>query len=144
MNAHSPLKLLARDAEDIQVVSATLQDALVPIHDMAFDAQKNEFMMAVSRFCWEKHNPEGQHLFQPCERVHCAVRVSGIQVVKTQQIDLSKRADILELLALVTDAQGLQLVFAGGPKLRLEGQGWSLKLEDFGEPWPAAKTPCHE
>ena len=144
MSEYKPLKLIAKDAEDIAVVSAMLQDALVPVHDMTFDAASKQFIMVVSRFCWERLNPPGQNMLRPCERVHCALRVDGVQGVKTQQIDLKKKSDILELLAVMTDDDGLQLVFAGGPKLKLLGDAWVARVEDLGEPWPVSKAPCHD
>jgi hypothetical protein len=35
-------------------------------------------------------------------------------------------------------------IFAGGAKIRLQLQDWSMIVEDFGEAWPAQCNPCHE
>ena len=47
------LKLKAKDAEDIQVISAVLQDSIVPVVDMQYDAADKSFIMVVQRLCRE-------------------------------------------------------------------------------------------
>ena len=54
---NGPLKLRAVDADDIAVMSACLQDALVPVHDMRFLAGEASFVLVANRFCWEKLPP---------------------------------------------------------------------------------------
>ena len=47
------LKLIARTKEDLRVVSAHLQDAIVNISDIA-NLEKNKiFLMQLNRFMWE-------------------------------------------------------------------------------------------
>jgi hypothetical protein len=48
-----PLKLRAEDAEDLDVVSACLQDAIVPLSDMEFLAGEKRFVLVANRFRWE-------------------------------------------------------------------------------------------
>ncbi|HUY68638.1 MAG TPA: DUF2948 family protein [Alphaproteobacteria bacterium] len=151
-----PLKLKAKDAEDLQVVSAVLQDSIAPVCDMAFRPGEKDFVMVVQRFCCEDAEPGA------CpERVRCAVHVTGVASAQIQGLDLDRREDMLELLAVmpedaavaVATAQAgaeqsphksLQFVFAGGGKIRLALGDWSLIIEDFGERWPVAHQPCHE
>ncbi len=55
-----PLKLRAVDANDLAVIGACLQDALVPVQDMCFLADEHRFVMVANRFCWEKlEGPDG-------------------------------------------------------------------------------------
>ena len=49
----APLKLRAEDADDLAVISACLQDALVAVRDLAFVPQDRTFLMAANRFRWE-------------------------------------------------------------------------------------------
>jgi hypothetical protein len=135
------LKLRAKDNEDIQVISAILQDAIVPICDMTYRPEEKDFVLVAQRFCRESHE-EGA---SPCfERVRSAVHVKGVEGVQLQGIDQSRAENMLDLLALLPEKDGLQLVFAGGGKIRLKLADWSLILEDFGEAWPASCEPCHE
>ena len=52
-----PLKLLAKDEEDLSVISAHLQDSLVVFADMDFLSEEQRFLLVVSRFRWETCTP---------------------------------------------------------------------------------------
>jgi hypothetical protein len=54
MAASDPLKLRARDLEDMAVIASVLQDALVPLRDVAFLKREKRFVMVVNRFRWEE------------------------------------------------------------------------------------------
>lgn len=133
------LKLLAKDADDVAVVSAILQDAIVATRDIAYTPEKQEFILAVSRFRWEQAQAP-QPVF---ERVNCAVIVSGVTAVQKQNLDQANKAVLHELLAVLLEDGQLQLVFAGGAQLRLTLQDWRLRLDDFGAPWPTDQCPHH-
>jgi hypothetical protein len=55
----APLKLSAADAEDLQVIAAICQDALVPVGEMAFLQDEKRFVLALNRFRWDQA-PEGE------------------------------------------------------------------------------------
>jgi len=134
-----PLKLRAKDTEDVQVISAILQDAIAPITDIIYRPDEKDFVMVVQRFCHEGKDQDGH-----CERVRAAVHITGVAGVQRQGINQDKPDAMLDLLAIMPEKDGLQFVFAGGGKIRLKLADWSLILEDFGEPWPAVCEPCHE
>jgi hypothetical protein len=46
----TPLKLLALDEEDLQVVSSHLQDAVVRVGDMAYVPSQKRFAAILNRF----------------------------------------------------------------------------------------------
>ena len=48
------LRLRACDKEDVQVIAACLQDALIPLREMAFMAEERRFLAAFNRFQWER------------------------------------------------------------------------------------------
>ena len=48
------LKLRARDPEDLGIISACLQDALVPLADMVFQRTEKRFVLVANRFMWER------------------------------------------------------------------------------------------
>ena len=68
---HKPLKLLARSAEDMDVLSAHIQDAVLQIGDMTFLDNQRRIVMLMNRYCWEQ--PESKHL-----RVRSALQIGGI------------------------------------------------------------------
>ena len=47
------LKLLALDSEDLDVISATTQDAVVRVGDMGFAKGDRRFALLMNRFAWE-------------------------------------------------------------------------------------------
>ena len=56
----APLKIIARDAEDLAVVSACLQDALIPLNEMRYLPQERRFIMVANRFPWERAAQAGE------------------------------------------------------------------------------------
>lgn len=146
-----PLKLLAKDAEDIQVIAAVLQDAIAPICEMAYHADENSFVMVVQRFKWddmEEHsgltslslNDEKGDVF---ERVNCALDIAGVESVQFAGLNCHDPAVMLDLLTISYEAPYLHFLFAGEAKIRLKLANWGLKLCDFGESWPATHCPRH-
>ncbi len=61
------LKLSAADAEDLQVIAAICQDALVPVGEMAFLQDEQRFVLALNRFRWDQA-PEGEAQPNPRRR----------------------------------------------------------------------------
>lgn len=134
------LKLRARDAEDAQVVSAVLQDALVPVCDMIYRPDDGQFVMVAQRLRRESAT-------DVAERICCAVTFRKVTDVKTHGFDVRDTQRILDLLAFMLDEgdfSALTLVFAGEARLRIAlADGGDLLIEDFGEAWPIAATPSH-
>src|ERR1700675_4540063 len=50
--ARTPLRLVAFDSEDLDVISANLQDSLVKVGEMAFLPQSKQFAFLAARFDW--------------------------------------------------------------------------------------------
>lgn len=130
-----PVKLKAKDAEDVQVISALLQDSIAPVCDMLFDAEEKNFIMVLHRL-----KREGDVR----ERVCCAVNIHGVAAAQLQGINLGQQSRMLDLLTVMTDETAMIFIFAGDAKIRLQLQDWSMIIEDFGEAWPAQCNPCHD
>lgn len=150
------LKLRAKDAEDVQVISAVLQDAIAPVCDMMFNPEDKNFVMVVHRLRREAKDA-------PLERICCAINLRGIEGVKTHGIDLVHQERMLDLLAIMEDGKSMNFIFAGGAQIKAElsavavatgatvpgaeqsrQNSWSMFVEDFGEAWPASCSPCHD
>jgi hypothetical protein len=52
------LKLVALDPDDLAVVSAHLQDALISVGDIAYLPGERRFALAAKRFDWEAEQPQ--------------------------------------------------------------------------------------
>jgi len=134
------LKLRAQDAEDVQVISAVLQDSIVPVCDMAFQAETKSFVIVAQRLRREDGEAGA------CERICSALTVAGITSVQINGFDQKQRDRMLDLLAIILEPSQhfLTLVFAGDARVRLGVLHWHAAVEDFGEPWPALCNPCHD
>ncbi|WP_374444544.1 DUF2948 family protein [Stella sp.] len=134
------LKLRAVDAEDLAVVSACLQDAIVGIADMTWDREGRRFLLVASRFCWEGcQDRDGA----PLERIHSGVCIDGVTAVRHRGIDRSQRDALLSLLAMHPVEGAIHLEFAGGGTIRLEADRILCHLQDLDEPWPTQWRPSH-
>jgi hypothetical protein len=134
-----PLKLYARDGDDMEVLSACLQDSVAQLGDMTFRQEERRFVMLVNRYCWEQEVPM---------RVRAAVQISGVETVQQRQLNLARGDGIVSVLAaqfeLTQSPSGvIQLVFSGGGEIRLEVEACEAILEDVTAPWAARSRPDH-
>ena len=142
MSDASSLKLRARDVEDLAVISAALQDALVPLGDISHDPAEKTFIMVVNRFRWEQESKQN-------ERVHAGLRFDAVRRAQFRGIDRTNRAQFLSFLTIAFDgsdeAEGVVVMhFAGGGAIRLNVGGLYCILADLGQPWPTQWTPAHD
>ena len=160
------LKLRARDAEDLRVIAACLQDALIPLSDCEFVPDNKRFVFVANRFRWENCDETADMPFVPTsatpaddpafaeacssyERVNCAIRFDNVTNVRRRGFDQRNRGQILELLTMevetASDGSGkaVVLLFAGDAAIRLEGDHISCLVGDIGEPWPTQWRPHH-
>jgi hypothetical protein len=131
-----PLKLRAVTIDDLAVISAMAQDALVPLADMALFADESRFVIALNRFRWEDQP-------QPT-RTHSLLTVQNVERAQTRRLDRSNRDRILNLLSLTFEEQSMIVAFSGGGTLRLHITALDCMLEDVGDPWPAQAVPTHQ
>jgi hypothetical protein len=137
------LRLVALDQEDLAVVSAHLQDAIVRVGDLTYLPQERRFALVGRRFDWEcgpgetpRRRLTGLHF----ERV-TGVRVRGIE---RQNPDA-----VLELLAITFEERDrpsgtATLVFAEGAAIQLDLECIELQMKDLGPVWAAGSRPCHD
>ncbi|MGI9508849.1 MAG: DUF2948 family protein [Geminicoccaceae bacterium] len=141
------LRLRARDHDDLQVVAACLQDALVPLREMAFMADERRFLAAFHRFQWERlADPDDVADLTLCQSV---LRIDHVDNVQYRGLDGDLGGIKFELLTIViepSDSGGSRVVllFAGDVALRLDVSEFAITLEDFGESWPAGVAPQHD
>lgn len=142
MTGAERLKLRATDAEDLAVISTCLQDAVVPVRDMAWLADENRFAMVANRFCWEAAGgaPVAGRIY---ERVHAGVCFDSVTAVRQYGLDQKRRGQILSLLALAAGDGSVELKFSAGVVIRLEVSKIMCHLQDLDEPWPTQWRPSH-
>ena len=134
------LKLSALDADDLGVISAAVQDALVAVRDCAYFKDEKRFVLLLNRFQWEADPAiEAAH-----SRTHSALVFNEVTAVRHHQIPLDEPDRMLELLAVTLENDGsVALRFASGRAIRLEIGRLACHLGDVGEPWPTPWKPAH-
>lgn len=135
-----PLKLRAEDEEDLAVLSAVLQDALVLVGEMAFLPAEKRFVLVANRFKWEGPAIDDGKLF---ERTLTGIAFDQVEGVKIRGFDRSERDRILQVLAVRGLPGAVIFDFSGADSMRLEVGRILCHLEDIGEPWPTPWRPHH-
>lgn len=138
----SRLRLRAAGVDDLTVISAHVQDALVPLSDMTWLRNEARFVLALNRFRWETppEPVDGRPLYT---RTHSLLSISNVRAVRWRDFDASDRHAMLSLLGLQIGDGAVELDFAGGGRMRIEGEATAVFLEDVGEPWPTRNKPMH-
>jgi hypothetical protein len=149
MNPAAPLKLIALDNEDLAVVSAHCQDAILRIGDMVWTPARNRFALAMNRFAWEvAANGRRSRSF---ERRRAALHFDRVMRVRATGIDRRATNRILELLAVrflagngAEPAGEIRLTFAGGAEIALTVECIEAQLADLGAAWQTKAMPVHD
>jgi hypothetical protein len=165
----APLRLLAHDAEDLEVFSAFLQDAILRVGDIAYMPKSRRFAAVLNRYCWEGDLPThkasvggmrpnestetlkedgggGEH---SCLRTRAGLHFESVLRVRALNLRQSEPDAVVELLAIRfvpgEDGAGtVDLLLAGGGAIRLDVECLDATLADLAEPWPAKTRPIHE
>ncbi len=144
------LRLMALDAEGLQIVSALTQDAVFPIGEMKWQPGKQRFALLVNRFRWEDKD-QATAQGRKVERVQAMVVFESVLKVATSGIDRSDTDTILSLLeisfAAGKDAQGrVELTLAGDGAIALDVECLDVSLRDVTRPYvaPSGSVPSHE
>ncbi|MBX9456575.1 MAG: DUF2948 family protein [Rhizobium sp.] len=139
------LKLLALDDEDLQVVSAHMQDAVFKCQDLQYLPSHKQFAIAANRFAWE----ETENGAKPFERRRSALVFKQVKGVKSAGFDRKKGDAVLSLLAMTFDRDGdgpdgaIELVLAGGGSILLDVDCIEVQLADTGGAWETKLRPRH-
>ena len=143
-----PLALRAEDHDDLRVISALLQDAILPASEISYDAKARRLALLINRFRWEDADT-AKAQGRPFERVRSVLVIGDVMKLVSDGID--RDADtVLELLALGwtagPDGTGqLALEFAGDGTLVANVECINLDLRDVTRPYLAVsgKAPSH-
>lgn len=138
------LKLSALDADDLGVISAAVQDALVAVRDCAHFKDERRFVLLLNRFRWEA-DPTVEAAYS---RTHSALVFNEVKAVRHHNIPIDEPDRMLELLALVpgeggADVGSVTMRFAADRAIRLEIAKLACHLGDVGEPWATPWKPAH-
>ncbi len=137
------LHLLAFDSEDIAVISANLQDAIVPVANMAWLPKDRRFAFVCQRFDWVAAE-QGR-----MERCQAGLHFDAVRKVALLGFDQSRKDLILNLLSITfqpgdAPAGTILLTFSAGGAIRIEVDYIEAQMSDLDLRWKARKRPGHE
>lgn len=141
----TPLKLMAEDAGDLDIVSAAVQDALVRMRDISIDKRQRRFIALVNRFRWEAGDDA-----RAFERIRSALSFEGVLGVKSKHVRHDAPDALASILsvAFVPDAEPpggtVRLMLAGGGEIAIAVECLDALLLDIGEAWRTPRRPDHE
>ena len=139
----SALRLRAEDEDDLALISAFLQDALVPVRDLAYVPGDRTFLLVANRFRWEdgirRADSDGEF-----RRILCGITFGEVTAVFYSGFRRNEDGRILSLLAIRTESGAVRFEFSAGAAIRLEVARILCHARDIGEPWPTPWQPRHD
>ena len=134
------LKLSALDVEDLAVISAHMQDAVVLVGDMRYAPKRGQFALIANRFAWDEADTP--------QRRRTGLHFDRVLGVKTLGINPLERDEVLSLLAVSFaehDAPSgeVLLSFSDGATVRLIVECLECQMADLGPAWAAVAVPHH-
>lgn len=146
----APLNLGAWDAEDLRVISALVQDAVLPATEISWRPQDRRFALLLNRFRWEDVEA-ARARGREVERVQTLLVVDNVLGVASQGLDRHDRDLVLSLLSVdfepAEDGAGhVLLTLAGDGAIRLQVEALEVTLKDVTRPYraPSGQVPRHD
>lgn len=136
------LKLTALDDEDLRIVSAHLQDAVLKVGDIRFLRREQRFVLVVNRF-------DHRHGGKQALRRRTGVQFNRVLRARAHKIRQGAPDAVLSLLAVTFEpgdeppAGTIEMTFSGGGSIRLDVECIEASLEDLGPMWETANVPEH-
>ncbi len=145
----APLNLGALDAEDLQVLSALVQDSVLPVTEITWDRRARRVAFLINRLRHEDVDA-ARRQGRSVERVRSLLVIDGVLAVSSQGVDRGDRDTILQLLAVdfePIDAPGgaLTITLAGDGAIRISVEALEVSLRDVTRPYaaPSGQVPDH-
>ena len=147
MTGDDRLRLVALDTEDLAVLSAHVQDAVLKVGDISWMAGEKRFVLAMNRFAWEA-DPGASGRRRSYQRRRSALHFDRVESVRSAGLDREATETVLELLAISFEPRespsgDVVLHFAGGATIRLAVECLEAQLTDLGPAWSTPHAPRH-
>lgn len=145
------LKLLALDKDDLTIISAYVQDAVLKVKNIDWQPENKRFVMVINRFAWENEKPQ-KKIFKmraSSERHFAALHFDRVEKVQVRGLSKQNTDEVLSLLAIqfkeTENPSGIvELQFSGDCILRLQVECIECQLADLGPVWQAKNRPLHD
>ncbi len=139
------LKLIARTEEDLRVVSAHLQDAIVNVNDIANLKKNKILLLQLNRFMWEDVE---KGVFRKNKRIRTVLKFENVIKVYSKNIYQDKKDKFLDFLTIETNKMTdnnyeMKILFAGGSIVKIISEIIEVTLDDQGDAWVTKNKPKH-
>ena len=139
------LKLLATSDEDLRVVAAHLQDAIVSTQDIASLKKSRIFLIQLNRFMWEDVE---KGVFRKNKRIRTILKVENVISVLSKRINKKKEKNFLDFLTIesklmIDKSYEIKLIFSGNAIIKIKVEVIDVTLDDQGSPWESKTSPKH-
>ena len=146
INATNNLKLIGKNIEDLQVISAYCQDSVVKLKDIAFLKKNRTFVMMLNRFMWEDAE---KGAFRQNKRIRCAIKFDEVLKVRSKKINQRNKDRVLECLAIKckeipNNNYEIKIYFAGDSIITLIAEFIEVVMRDLGKAWNVKHFPRHK
>jgi hypothetical protein len=134
------LRLSALDVEDLAIISAQMQDAVLLAGDMRYDPKRKQFALLANRFAWDEADKP--------QRRRTGLHFDRVLAAKTLNMKHLEKDEVLSLLSVTfaeTDAPSgeVLLTFSEGATVRLTVECLECQMADLGPAWAAKAVPQH-
>lgn len=142
------VKLMAREAQDLSIISALMQDAIGKTTEIAWLPSKRVFALVVNRFRWEDAST-AEADGRAYERVRSGLHVEDVSAAKFRGFDVAKGQQAFEMLSVTftpgEDGTGHVIIdCAGGAGFDLSVETLDVRMADMDEVWETKHLPKHE
>ena len=139
------LKLLATSDEDLRIVAAHLQDAIVSIQDIASLKKNRIFLIQLNRFMWEDVE---KGVFRKNKRIRTILKFDNVTSVLSKNINKKKDKKFLDFLTIESNvlpdkSYEIKLIFSGNAVIKIKMEVIDVTLDDQGSPWESKTQPKH-
>ena len=140
------LKLIANSDDDLRVISAHLQDAIVSPSDIAHLKKNRIFLIQLNRFMWEDVE---KGVFRKNKRIRTILKFDNVVSVFSKNINSKDKERFLDFLAIETNIlpdkyYEIKLIFSGDSVIKIRSEVIEVTLDDQGSPWESKTKPKHK
>ena len=140
------LKLNAISDEDLNVVSAHLQDSIAQVKDIVHLKKNRIFLVQFNRFMWEDIE---KGVFRRNKRVISVLKFENVISVYSKNLNQKNKDRFLDFLAIETKllsdkSYEIKLNFAGDILIKINAEVIECFLEDTSDPWETKNKPKHD
>ncbi|MBL6857287.1 MAG: DUF2948 family protein [Pelagibacteraceae bacterium] len=140
------LKLLASSDEDLRVIAAHLQDAIVSVLDIANLKKNRIFLIQLNRFMWEDVE---KGVFRKNKRIRTMLKFDNVISVLSKNIETKDDKSFLDFLTIESNLlpdknYEIKLIFSGDSVIKIKTEVIDVTLDDQGLPWETKTQPQHD